>query len=185
MTTASLNLAIAPGGEDPVPLLLWVRADQVLAVQARLTQFLVAEPAGDGNGGAYKPPFSSTYGPKDAWNLPAWRGDEQEAARWILGVVGDNQRRVLAYLISAGPDGVWTGQLRHAAGYDDSKSMSGVFKAIGGRFRSVGLKPLWNGGAKDPNKGQRLSVLDGNVRLLFANLIRSNYPALAAEFSIA
>ena len=61
--------------------------------------------------------------------------------------------------------------------------MSGVFKAIGGRFRSVGLKPLWNGGAKDVEKGQKLSVLDDNARQLFANLITIQYPDLADEFS--
>jgi hypothetical protein len=184
VTTASLNLAVAPSGGDLVPLLIWARADQVLAIQDRLAQLLVAQSGGSGNGGAYKPPFSNTYGPKDAWDLPAWEGDEQDAASWILRVVGDNQRRVLTHLISAGRYGVWTGELRQTAGYDDSKSMSGVFKAIGGRFRSVGLKPLWNGGAKDPDKGQKLSVFNENVRLLFADLIRSHYPELAAEFSI-
>ena len=35
--------------------------------------------------------------------------------------------------------------------------MSCVFKAIGGRFRSVGLRPIWNGGEKDSQKGQRPS----------------------------
>lgn len=75
-----------------------------------------------------------------------------------------------------GRHGVWTGQLRQTAGSDESKSMSGVFKAIGGRFRSVGLKPLWNGGAKDFDKGQKLSGLNDDARLLFADLIRSHYP---------
>lgn len=185
MTTASVDLAIPPRGSDPVPLLVWVPANKVLAIQDQIAELLGAQSDGKGNGGTYKPPFSNTHGPKNAWQLPAWEGDEQDAAKWILRAVSDNQRRVLAHLVSAGSDGVWTVELRHTAGYDPSKSMSGVFKAIGGRFRSVGLRPLWNGGPKAPEKGQKLNVGDDNVQQLFANLIRSYYPDLAAEFSIA
>ena len=55
-------------------------------------------------------------------------GNEHDAAKWILRAVSDNQRRVLAYLVSAGRDGVWTAELHHTAGYDAVTSMSGVFK---------------------------------------------------------
>ena len=185
MPTASFELQVAPDGSDPVPVLFWVRADQVLEAQAHLTQFLVGHAGKNAPGDAYRPPFSNTHGPKDAWQLPAWTGDEREAATWILHAVGDNQRRVLAHLVSAGRSGVWTSDLRDSAGLDTSKSMSGVFKAIGGRFRSVGLRPLWNGGPKDPEKGQKLNVGDQKVGLLFANLLKSHYSDLAAEFGIA
>ena len=43
---------------------------------------------------------------------------------------------------------------------------------------------LWNGGPKDHEKGQKLSVNDNTVRLLFATLIKSDYPDLAKEFRI-
>jgi hypothetical protein len=185
MTTASVDLALTPRGSDPVPLLVWVPANKVLAIQDQVAELLGAQSGGKGHGDAYEPPFSSTHGPKNAWQLPAWDGDEQDAAKWILRAVSDNQRRVIAHLVGAGTNGVWTAELRHTAGYDVSKSMSGVFKAIGGRFRSVGLRPLWNGGPKDPERGQKLNVGDNNVRLLFARLIRSYYPDLAEEFNIA
>jgi hypothetical protein len=184
MATASVDLAIAPRSSDLVPLLVWAPANKVLAIQDQIAALLATQFSGERHGGAYEPPFSSTHGPKNAWQLPAWEGDEEDAAKWILRVVSDNQRRVLAHLVGAGTHGVWTADLRHTAGYDASTSMSGVFKAIGGRFRSVGLRPLWNGGPKDPEKGQKLNVGDDNVQLLFARLIRSHYPDLAAEFNM-
>jgi hypothetical protein len=185
VTNVSIDLATAPRDSDPVPLLFWVPADKVLATQAQVAELLRAQSGGIGDGGAYKPPFSNTHGPRDAWQLPPWEGNEQDAATWILRVVTDNQRRVLAHLISAGQSGVWTAELRHTAGYEPGSSMSGVFKAIGGRFRSVGLRPLWNGGPKDSEKGQKLHVGDENVKRLFANLIMNCYADLAAEFRIA
>ena len=109
---------------------------------------------------------------------------QQDGGRWILRNVGDSRRCIIAHLVSTGTEGVWTSQLRQTIGYDDSKSMSDVFKAIVGRFRSVGLRPLWNGGPKDHEKGQKLSVNDNTVRLLFATLIKSDYPDLAKEFRI-
>lgn len=87
----------------------------------------------------------------------------------------EQQRRVLAHLVAAGPEGVWTGELRRRAGYDDSTSMSGVFKAIGGRFRSTGLRPVWNGGEKDPQKGRCLRVFDDNARALFLSVIKARH----------
>ena len=150
----SIDLATAPRDSDPVPLLFWVPANKVLATQAQVAELLGAQSGGMGDGGAYKPPFSNTHGPRDTWQLPPWEGNEQDAAIWILRVVTDNQRRVLAHLISAGQSGVWTMELRHTAGYEPVSSMSGVFKAIGGRFRSVGLRPLWNGGPKDPKRAR-------------------------------
>jgi hypothetical protein len=181
---SSIDLAIAPRNSDPVPLLVWVPADKVLAIQDQVAELLSAQSGSKNDDGAYKPPFPNTYGPVNAWELPAWEGHERDAAKWILHAVSDNQRRVLAHLVGAGGSGVWTTELRHTAGYDAFKSMSGVFKAIGGRFRSVGRRPLWNGGPKDPERGQKLNIRDKNVRLLFASVITSDYPDLAAEFSI-
>lgn len=181
--TDRLHLPVALSGDDPVPLLFYVPARDVLEKQAAIQQLLTAHPAEPGDG-PYKPPFPNTHGPKDAWDLRRWTGTEQNAAEWIVGVVGTKQRRVLINLVAAGPDGVWTGELRHNAGYDGDTSMSGVFKAIGGRFRSVGLRPVWNGGEKDSQRGQRLSVPDGPARVLFAEVIKVKYPELAAEFGI-
>lgn len=181
--TTTINLPIAPSIGDLVPLVTWVLAQDVLRVQGGINQLLVRQPSVDVDG-QYKPPFSNTYGPKNAWDLPAWNGDEEAPAAWILKAVGTNQRRVLAHLIAGGIDGVWTGELRRTAGYDDSTSMSGVFKAIGGRFRSTGLRPVWNGGEKDSQKGQRLSVQNEKAGALFARIIKKEYPELAEEFDI-
>lgn len=81
-------------------------------------------------------------------------------------------------------DGIWTGELRRVSGYDDSTSMSGVFKALGGRFRATGHRPVWNGGPKDSQKGQLLSVLEDAAGDLFTKVIKENYPDLAAEAGI-
>lgn len=181
MADAPIPLPAGASGDDLVPVVAYVPAKDVMKMQAAIHQ-LVADYAN--TSGTYKPPFSSTYGPKDAWNLPAWQGDEYVAAAWILGALGSNQRRVLAHLIASGSDGAWTGELRKSSGYDNSTSMSGVFKAIGGRFRSVGLRPVWNGGEKDSQKGQRLTVKDTAPRTLFAKVLQEQHPTLAGEFGI-
>lgn len=183
MAATTLGLPISPSGADPVPVVTWVPARDVLRVQEGINQLLGRKTSTDGSG-RYKPPFSNTSGPKNAWELPAWNGDEEAPAAWILEAVGPNQRRVLAQLIAGGTEGVWTGSLRRTAGYDDSASMSGVFKAIGGRFRSTGLRPLWNGGEKDSQKGQRLNVRNEKAGALFAGIIKEKYPELAEEFGI-
>lgn len=182
-STGTIEAPFNFGDDDLVPILFYVKGSQVLDAQAAVRQFLAGSPA-QVTDGPYKPPFSNTHGPKDAWELPKWTGEEHDAAEWIVGVVGTNQRKVLANLVAAGPDGVWTGELRHNSGYDGATSMSGVFKAIGGRFRSVGLRPVWNGGEKDSQKGQRLSVPDGPARELFAEALKAKYPDLAEDFGI-
>lgn len=183
-TTGTVQAPFTPGADDLVPILFYVKGYQVLDAQAAVQQFLVGHPA-QPTDKPYKPPFSNTFGPKNAWELPKWTGQEQDAAEWITGVVGANQRKVLANLVAAGAGGVWTGELRHNSGYDGATSMSGVFKAIGGRFRSVGLRPIWNGGDKESQKGQRLTVPDGPARQLFAAVLKAKFPELAEEFGIA
>jgi hypothetical protein len=93
-------------------------------------------------------------------------------------------RRGVAHLIAAGAQGVWTGDLRRSAGYDDATTMSGVFKAIGGRFRATGHRPVWNGGPKDSQKGQLLTVADETARELFPNVLKTKHPELAEECGI-
>jgi hypothetical protein len=177
-------VAVAPAGADQlVPLVTWVPAGRALHIQAEIAE-LLARPALDG-GNEYRPPYSNTHGPKDAWDLPRWTADEEPAAGWILGVLGPNKRRVIAHLIAAGTTGIWTGELRRAAGYDDATTMSGVFKAIGGRFRATGFRPLWNGGPKDSQKGQLLTVLDDTAHKLFTKVLKANYPDLAKEVGIS
>lgn len=183
MTSTTIGLPIAPSGADLVPLVIWVVAQDVLRMQEGINQ-LLGRKTSTVVDGRYKPPFSNTHGPKNAWDLPAWNGDEEAPAAWIIDAIGTNQRRVLAHLIAAGTDGVWTGDLRRTAGYGDSTSMSGVFKAIGGRFRSTGLCPVWNGGEKDSQKGQLLSVRNEKAGALFAGIIKQTYRELAAEFGI-
>ncbi|MDQ1677141.1 MAG: putative restriction endonuclease [Actinomycetota bacterium] len=175
---------IAPASADQlIPLVTWVRVDRAPFIQAQIAQ-LLTEPAADG-GREYKPPYSNTYGPKDAWDLPRWAAEEQPAASWVLGDLGPNQKRVIAHLVAAGSDGVWTGELRRSAGYEDATTMSGVFKAISGRFRATGHRPVWNGGPKDSQKGQLLNVGDETARQLFAKVLKANHPDLAQEYGIS
>ncbi|WP_369132021.1 hypothetical protein [Modestobacter sp. I12A-02662] len=170
-------------GDQMIPLVTWVEASRASLIQSQIAQLLVrSEPGG---GGEYRPPYSNSFGPKDAWELPRWAANEESAATWILGVLGPNQRRVIARLIAAGTDGVWTGELRRSVGYDEAMTMSGVFKAIGGRFRATGHRPIWNGGPKNSQKGQLLSVRDETARELFARVLRARYADLAEEYGIA
>lgn len=182
MSTAAIPVTPAQG-DAIVPLVTWVRADQAPLVQAQIAQLLTQVSASGAS--EYRAPYSNTHGPRDAWELPRWAADDVQAATWIMNVLGPNQKRVVALLIAAGSEGVWTGELRHAAGYDEATSMSGVFKAIGGRFRATGHRPVWNGGPKDSQKGQLLQVGDATARELFAAVIKAAYPDLAKEFGIA
>jgi hypothetical protein len=170
-------------GDQLIPLVTWVRADQAPSIQAQIAR-LLTDPAA-GGGGEYKPPYSNTHGPKDAWDLPRWAVEDEAAASWVLGALRPNQKRVIAHLVAAGSDGVWTGELRHSAGYKDATTMSGVFKAISGRFRATGHRPVWNGGQKDPQKGQLLNVADETARELFAKALKANHPDLAKEYGIS
>lgn len=180
----TMTVPLAVAGKDLVPVLVWTTADQALWLQEHISRLMIQQAAAVVDGGTYRPPHANTYGPKDAWELPAWTGTEEDAAAWIIDVLGPRQRRVLAAILAAGPDGIWTGELRRRAGYEESVSLSGVFKAIGGRFRSTGFRPVWNGGEKDSQKGQRLRVLEQNAGLLFRRVMKTRHPELAAEFGM-
>jgi hypothetical protein len=197
VTANTFEVPVNPAPGDLVPLLFWARADRTDSLQAQVHRLINGEsvlpegppvrpaPPDGAPAEPWRPPHSSTYGGKDAWRLPEWTNPEDRpAAAWIFDVLGPNQRRVLAQLLAAGPDGVWTTELRLTCGYEEVKSMSGVFKAIGGRFRSVGRKPLWRGGPKDAQRGQRLSVPDGPAAILFQSVIAERYPQVAAEFGL-
>jgi hypothetical protein len=176
---------IVAGADDLVGVTTWVRGRLVPSFQEgafRLLQELsgsVRESEGD-----YSPPFPNTHGPKDAWELPRWEAQDLDPARWILQNLGPKQRRIIAGILAAGVDGIWTGDLRRFSGYDDAISMSGVYKAIGGRFRRVGRRPVWNGGEKESQKGQRLNVADPTAMHLFRELLLQDYPELAEEAGI-
>jgi len=133
---------------------------------------------------SYAPPFKSTDGDKDAWKVPEWANpDDLPAARWLLSDLPTNQRRVLARLIAAGEPGTTTGTALGFAGYSTETSAAPVFKAIGGRFRRVGLMPLWRGGDQTAT-GQTLPVPDGPARDLFVEVLRTEHPELAAELGL-
>lgn len=179
MTTIDLATST---GDEVVPVVTWVKASEATYWQGQFAQQVASSIASDTDG--YRPPHSSTHGPKDAWELARWQHGEERAAAWIVRDLGPNQRRILARLVAAGAEGVWTGELRRAGTYDDGTSMSGVFKAIGGRFRATGHRPIWNGGAKDSQRGQKLTVQDGIAREVFASVIRDAYSDLAVEFGV-
>jgi len=131
----------------------------------------------------FVPPFKSNDGDRDAWAAPAWGETDSAAARWLLDDLPPNQRRVVARLAAAGTTGVTTSELLAAGKYDPGTSASPVFKAISGRFRRVGRKPLWRGG-EQTETGQLLSVPDGTARHLFVSILLDEYSDLAAEFDI-
>jgi hypothetical protein len=99
---------------------------------------------------------------------------------WILGVLKPNQKPILGRIIAAGARGVWTTELCRAGGYHNPASLPGVLKAIGGRFRATGHRPLWNGGPRDA-QGQLLSVRDETAGQLFAKVLKANHPDLAQQ----
>ncbi len=172
--------------EGPVvPVLLYVPTEQVLEVQAKLPGFLATIGATTASTGGYEPPYPATHGGHDAWTLQPWALGDEAAACWILSVLGEGQRRILAALLGAGTKGFWTSELRNIGGYSDDTRMSGPFKAIAGRFRRTGRRPLWNGNkVKDPMKGQLLWVGDETARMLFAVALVSDWPDVAAEFAV-
>lgn len=180
-----VEVPVAPVGDDLVPLLVWVPARRAPRIQAQVHQLVAADERPHDPQAPYQPPHSNTFGPTNAWDLPEWEAPaDAPAADWLARSLGPAQFRVLAHLISAGPTGVWTGELRRTAGYDPATSMSGVFKAIGGRFRNVGRKPAWRGGEKESQKGQCLRVPDGPARDLLRAALRDNNPSVAAEFGL-
>jgi hypothetical protein len=173
-------------GGDLVAVSLIMPARHAPAFQMGALQLLVELNGGAPDPDTYRPPYSNTYGPKDAWALPAWQDPADEpAARWILGELGPKQRKVIALVLAAGPDGIWTNDLRHASGYGDAAGMSGVFKAIGGRFRRCGRRPVWNGGEKQPGKGQLLSAQDPVALAVFVRALLAEHPGLAGEVGLA
>lgn len=175
---------VAAGGDDLVPLVTWVQAKYVLQAQGEI-QLVVSNLGATPTTGGYVPPHRNNYGGDNAWSLPPMTAPEDvPAVRWILSVLGSSQRRIVAGLVGAGPAGIWTGELRHLAGYDDSVGMAGVYKAIAGRFRRTGRQPVWFGGEKDSQKGQLLTVPDGDARTMFTEAFVEDYPDLAAEFGL-
>jgi hypothetical protein len=173
-------------GDPPVvPVVVWVSKARVLEVQAKLSELLASLAVPGTRAGGYHPPFSASHGGPDAWTLDKWTGGDLPAAEWILSVVSDGHRRMLAALLAAGAQGRWTADLRAIGGYDDGTRMSGPFKAIGGRFRRVGRQPMWNGGkVKDPMKGQLLWVGDEAAKAVFSAVLVAGWPELAAEFGV-
>lgn len=137
-----------------------------------------------GTSDIYVPPFKSTDGGKDAWDAAEWTNPADEpAARWLLGDLPENQRRIVARLVAAGPDGVSTSAVLAFGGYGPETSASPVFKALGGRFRRVGRKPVWRGG-EQTDAGQILPVPNGSPRELFVHVIKTDYPELASELGL-
>jgi hypothetical protein len=179
-----INLGVPASGDEYVPILSWVLAKQAPKAQLAIAEAL-AHLGAPTVAGSYKPPFPQNYGPENAWELPKMEKPDQEpAVSWILNVLGKSQRKLVALLVAAGPDGVWSGDLRHMAGYDEATGMSGVYRAIAGRFRRTGHRPVWNGGEKDSQNGQLLSVPDGDAREMFMTAIANEFPDLAAEVGI-
>ncbi len=154
------------------------------AAKAELFQRQAAEwlaagtSAGSAGAGLYTPPFPRNYGPKNSWELPEWTEADLPAARWVLADLSERQRLVAANLITIEQHGMWSSELRDAAGYGEVDRMSGVFRAIAGRCRACGRRPFWNGGTKDPAKGMRLTITLGATLEVFRKALEEDWPEL-------
>src|SRR4051794_6324417 len=121
MTEISLEAAASAG--EYVPIVSWVPAQHATEAQQAIAEALVNLGA-VADEGIYKPPFPQNHGPENAWELPKMvKPDAEPAVAWILSVLGKSQRKLMALLVEAGPEGVWSGELRHMAGYDDATGM--------------------------------------------------------------
>lgn len=174
---------LMPQADDTVAVVIWTKARLARALQreamALLTRLeMVAAP-----GEPYAPPHPNNYGGRDAWQLPTWSDPEHwPAARWIVTDFAAPHRRILARLLAGGE--VATGELRRVGGYDERFKVGPIFKAIAGRFRSIGLRPIWVGGERTPD-GMLLSIPEGPGRDLFIRAFVTDWPELAAEFGLS
>jgi hypothetical protein len=181
MPTTEIGQVVASEG-DFVAVSLWMPAAIATVFQPKAVALLEALTGAAAADGEYAPPFDSSHGPKNAWDLPYWvEPADRPAARWILGDVNAKQRRLVA-MLTANPAGAWTKDLGAACGFDGR--MSGTFKAIGGRFRRCDRRPMWNGGEKGA-QGQRLTVKDPGALSVFTAVLLEDYPELAAEVGLS
>ena len=161
--------------DEIVRLTFYMKAHKAVVFQARAAEWLAGDLARPASGPTqYVPPFNRSHGPKNAWELPEWGALDQPAADWLVADLTERQRAAMRHMVAAGGDGVWTNELRDLAGYEPEERMNGVFRALAGRCRSCGRRPFWNGGAKDPAKGQKLTLTAGVTLELFAEAIRRN-----------
>ncbi|QYG91075.1 hypothetical protein HC251_00580 [Iamia sp. SCSIO 61187] len=147
--------------DDLVELRLVVLAKHAPGVQATVQRYLDSIDA-TAPTGSYTPPFGSSDGPKDAWDLPDWEDtdDDVAAMHWLVNDLSDNQLDVLHGVVSE--PGSPTNLLVANAGYPEGTTASPVFRAIGSRFRRVGRRPLWIGGDKTAD-GQALGVTSNPI----------------------
>jgi hypothetical protein len=163
---------LTPEDGDIVGVVVWLEARQAPSFQRAALRWLDAlqsTPDGpDGDNQAFAPPFTSDYGPEDAWDLPDWRPQEDlPALKWLLSDLRDGQRRMVEAFVAAGQDGITSEELRVAGGYTSVAGLPGALKAIVGRFRSVGRRPVWDWTDKPTPNGKPYWVKEGPVRSFF------------------
>lgn len=159
--------------EQIVAVTHYMRAAIACEFQIQAAEWLGSVSSGARTNGdaGYEPAFPRNYGPKNAWDLPAWTSSDLVAARWVVRDLTPKQRIIAAELVAAGPTGRWTKALMETAEYPAGKQPSGVFRALSGRCRACGRRPFWNGGPKHPASGQLISVTAGTTAELFQNAI--------------
>lgn len=169
------DLDRTPAPVDPneiVGVTFYMQAHRAAVFQARAAEWLAGDLSAGTRSGQYVPPFNRSHGPRNAWELPEWGAPDQPAADWLVADLTERQRAAVRHMVAAGGDGVWTNELRDLAGYEPGERMNGVFRALAGRCRSCGRRPFWNGGAKDPAKGQKLAITAGVTLELFDQAVR-------------
>jgi hypothetical protein len=156
-----MSITITPvHPDDLVELRLVIKAALAPGAQDILQRYLAStELTGQAD---YVPPFGSSDGPKDAWDLPPWADtpEDRAAMTWLVNDLTEQQLDVLLGVINE--PGSTTGSLVRGAGYPEDTAASPVFRAIGSRFRRVGRRPLWVGGDKTPD-GQALGATTNQV----------------------
>ena len=179
----TINQTALPDPTDIVMVPFYCQARYAPELQQAGAELLRRLASKEG-GSQFVPPYKSTDGEKDPWAAIEWSNPEDEdAARWLMNDLPDNQRRILVRLIAAGADGITTSAVLAFGGYGPETSASPVFKAIGGRFRRVGRRPVWRGG-EQTSSGQVLPVPEGPVRDLFVSVLISDHHDLAVEVGL-
>jgi hypothetical protein len=180
-----VTTVLTPAPDDIVGIVVYMEARLAQPFQAAVPGVLTSLEQGPDPAELYEPVAGSGAGPRDAWAMPAWDPTtDRPAAAWIVESLASHQLRVLAGLLAASPHpGATTGELLAGAAYPDGTRAGPVFRAIGGRFRRVQRRPIWNGGGHTET-GQRLPVPTGAARTLFIEAIRDRWPGLAAEFEL-
>jgi len=181
----SLSNPLTPQLHDIVCVPVFCEARHAIAVQRTVVDTIARLSAAVDPDAGYVPPFKSTDGGADPWSAPEWQPEvDHAAARWLLADLAIEQRRALARFVAVGPKGATAREALAFGKYETDVAAGPVLRAITGRFRKAGRAPIWHSTDESRDGSQIQTVPDDAERELFLNVIREEYPDLAAELRI-